>query len=361
MPHDQLSFNLIHGIHGHADHDQKRRPTEVEVDIQAIQQPAGEIGIDPVSDQGQSLQLDPGDHDHRNYGEDGKIQTTHDRDLGQNLVHILGRVLAWTDSWNEPAVLAHIVGCFVRIENDRDVEEAEENDQSAVQEIVHGLRAADGTEHAAQKCAVLDKLHARQRLRESQERGRKDNWNNAARIDFKRQASRLAAHLSPANHSFGILHGNAPFAALHQHDEGNHREHDGQNNDQVNHGPFFCYGHMIVDIANRAGKADHNTGKDDQRHSVADSSLRDLLAKPHDESRASGQAQNTHQRETNAGIHHKAALRTLQRYRDAEGLNDCEDNCEITRPLRDFAPAQLTFLLELLKGRHHHGQKLKDN
>ena len=51
------------------------------------------------------------------------------RDLRQDLVHVLGGVLAGPDARNESAVLPHVVGRFVRIEDDRDVEEAEEDDQ----------------------------------------------------------------------------------------------------------------------------------------------------------------------------------------------------------------------------------------
>ena len=58
VAHDQLRFNLVDGIHRHADHDQQRRAAEVEVDPQTVQQPAREILIDPVADQRQTLQLD---------------------------------------------------------------------------------------------------------------------------------------------------------------------------------------------------------------------------------------------------------------------------------------------------------------
>ncbi len=39
MPHDQLRLDLLDGIHGHADHDEQRRATEVELEAHPLRDP----------------------------------------------------------------------------------------------------------------------------------------------------------------------------------------------------------------------------------------------------------------------------------------------------------------------------------
>ena len=127
-------------------------------------------------------------------------------------------------------------------------------------------------------------------MREGQQRRGEDHRDHAAGVDFERQVRGLAAHHAAAHHALGVLHRNAALAALHQHDERDHGDHHGQNDDQVDGRPVADYEHVIVDVLDGARKADHNAGEDQQRHAVADAALGDLLAQPHDERGAGGQA-----------------------------------------------------------------------
>ena len=72
-----------------------------------------------------------------------------------------------------------------------------------------------------------------QRLRKGQDRGSEDHRNHAAGVDLQRHVGGLAAHHAPAHHALGVLHRNAPLAALHQHDERHHRDHHDQDHDQL--------------------------------------------------------------------------------------------------------------------------------
>src|SRR5262249_52165642 len=97
-----------------------------------------------------------------------QVQAAHNGDLGENLVHILGRILSWPDAWNKSAVFAHVIGSFVRVENDRHVEKAEENDQDRIEHIIQGLGSLDRIQHGVEKAIVLDPIYVQQRSRERQ-------------------------------------------------------------------------------------------------------------------------------------------------------------------------------------------------
>src|SRR4029077_8750072 len=68
VPHDQLSFQLLHRIHGHAHDDQERRSAEIEIDSQAFQEPGREMTVKPGADpQAQMVQMDAGDQPFRQH------------------------------------------------------------------------------------------------------------------------------------------------------------------------------------------------------------------------------------------------------------------------------------------------------
>src|SRR5579863_3317260 len=47
VPHDQLSFQLLHRVHGHTDDDQQRRAAEIKLHAQTFQEPHGEMAVEP--------------------------------------------------------------------------------------------------------------------------------------------------------------------------------------------------------------------------------------------------------------------------------------------------------------------------
>ena len=64
-----------------------------------------------------------------------------------------------------------------------------------------------------------------------------------------------------------------------------------------------------------------------------------------------GERQNRQQHEAEARIDDDALLHRHQALRDAERLQDREDDGQIAGPLRDLAPAELAFLLQFLERR----------
>src|SRR5579863_5093109 len=50
IPHDQLRFQLLHGVHGYADDDQQRRTAKIELHLQTFKKPFREMAIEPWTD-----------------------------------------------------------------------------------------------------------------------------------------------------------------------------------------------------------------------------------------------------------------------------------------------------------------------
>ncbi len=94
---------------------------------------------------------------------------------------------------------------------------------------------------------------------------------------------------------------------------------------------------------------------------MSDMPLGDLLAQPHDEGGAGGEAEHRHENEAHAGIDHEAALRILQRKRNADRLKEREDDGKVPGPLCDLAPPELAFFLKLFERGHDDGHQLQDD
>src|SRR5205823_7105560 len=144
-------------------------------------------------------------------------------------------------------------------------------------------------------------------------------------------------------------------------DEG-HQDDQEQDADQ----PDLSRAHLVERLQYGARQADNNAGVDDRQHAVTDPALGDLFAEPHDEAGAGGQHQHGHQPEPEPRTDdERQATRdlrlALQEDRDAERLDDAEQDRAVARVLRDLAPPELAFLREPFEVRPHDGQQLQDD
>src|SRR5258705_445501 len=155
MSHDKLRFNLRDGIHGDAYHDQQRSSTKVEVHPQTVSDPGGQSFKQPAPQPiRQVVQMDTRDHPFRNKGNDDQIQRTHQCDVGEYFIDVVGGALARSDAGDKSAILPHIVGNLAWVKDDRHIEVREEDDPNGIQQRVERLTPTQRLDHLA-KVAVI--------------------------------------------------------------------------------------------------------------------------------------------------------------------------------------------------------------
>src|SRR5579871_1151136 len=308
----------------------------------------------------QVIQVNAGDHPLRNEGNDDQIQSADQRDAGQHFVDVVGGSPAGTNTRNKAAIFAHIVGDFARVEHDRYVEVGEEDDTHGIQNRVERLAPLDGIK---QRTKITIGFHAVPNgLRQRKNRGGEDHRHDAAGVHAQRQVSRLTTHHLASHHALGVLHGNAALAALDIHDEGDDSDHedDEQHHEDRRHGAPGAVLRLIKQILHAAGQAHDDSGKNQQRHAVANAAVGDLLAQPHDEGAAGGERQHGHEAEAPAGMENEVA-HLLQADGDAERLDRAQNHSDIAGPHRNLLAAHLAFFLQLGERFVHHGQQLQNN
>ena len=157
---------------------------------------------------------------------------------------------------------------------------------------------------------------------------------------------RLPAHHLAPHDPLGILHWNTPFAAFNENDEGNYRHHRRDQQDHPNWRQRTpCeIPRLVPQIKNAARQADHDAGKDQQRHAVAHATFGDLLTQPHDENTSRGKSQHRHQHEADTRRQHEPPT-LLQAVRNPERLHRAENQCHIARPLGDLLATKFALFL----------------
>src|SRR5580693_2863307 len=325
VAHDELCFNLRHRIHRHADHDQQRRAAEIKRYAQTVGHPGGQA-LEKCSDRSvQVIEMDSRDHPFWNEGNDDQIQSAYQSDPGQDLIDVVGGSLTRPNARNKPAILPHVVGNLVGVEDDRHIEVREENNAHRIKKRVERLAPAQPVDQISKVPIVAQAIsHG---LRHGQNGRGKNHRHHTARVDSQGQVRRLASHDFATDHALGVLHRNAAFAALHIHDERHDQDHDAheQNHGGCGKGAPGVGANFVDQVSDAARKTYDDAGEYQERHAVADAAFGNLLAQPHDERTARGQSEHGHQDEGNPGVDYEIA-RFFETDGDAEGLNRTQDD-----------------------------------
>jgi len=103
MPRDQVRLDLLDRVHRDPHDDQEPGPAEIERDVEA------------------------GDEDAGQDADDGDVDRAAQRDPRQDLVDVLRRLLPRADARDEGATLLQVLRRLARVEHQRRVEEAKED------------------------------------------------------------------------------------------------------------------------------------------------------------------------------------------------------------------------------------------
>src|ERR1041384_7238270 len=110
---------------------------------------------------------------------------------------MIGRALARTNTRDERAVLAQVVGYLVRVENNRHIKKREEDYRGRVYQVVYRMTLPSDFHRQSTKPRSPSGLcwirsdKSQDRLWECQDRRRKDHRNDAAHVDLQRHVSLL--------------------------------------------------------------------------------------------------------------------------------------------------------------------------
>ena len=164
----------------------------------------------------------------------------------------------------------------------------------------------------------------------------------------------LVALLTP-----GVVDQNFSLSALHEHHKVGHQTH--QNDDKEAHNDAHRTGsYQFKQSAHRIGQARRNACKNQNRDAVAQTTLGDLLAQPHQKHRPRRQAHHRGDPKTHPRGQHQTGRR-LQRQGYAHGLEQSKTQSAITRVLGDLATTRFALFFDLLETGQHIRQELHDD
>ena len=159
--------------------------------------------------------------------------------------------------------------------------------------------------------------------------------------------------------TLGVVHQNAALATFDEHNECGDDNDDGNDNNcgQRVHGTGTD---QFQNATQRAGQACCDTGEDDDRDAIAQTTFGDLLTHPHEEHSASDEGNNGFQTETHTRIQHQTRL-CFKSNGDTKGLEECQNNGAVAGVLRNLVLSSLTLFLQRLERRTCNGHQLHDD
>ncbi|CAD5267188.1 conserved hypothetical protein [Bosea sp. EC-HK365B] len=333
----QMTMDLSHRVHGRRHHDQQRG---------AAEQDDRNLGI--------------GDHELRDQADDSQIGGAEHGDAGQHPVDMLGGALARADAGHEAAMLLEIVRRLDRIEHDRGVEEAEEDNQRRIEEHEQRPTMREVGRHRRQDAGAARSLReASDRGRQQQQRRGEDRRDHAGGVELQRQERGLALIHAVADLALGVVDQQAALGALdedHEGDDADRHHHD----EQQQAGRDRALAAELERLRQLGREFGDDAGEDDHRRAVADAAAGDLLAEPEQEHGAADQRDRGRDQEERPRLQHEIA-RALQTDADAPGLEQRQHQRQIARVLVEDLAARLAFLLQRLEGRDDAGEQLDDD
>ena len=192
--------------------------------------------------------------------------------------------------------------------------------------------------------------------RQRQDRRREDDRHNAGCVDLDRQVSRLTTVHLAAHNALCVLDRDAALSIRHVDDEYNHRQTDKDHKDADDCGSL----EQLHECSCQRRTAGDNAREKDDRDTVADTVLGDVLAHPHNQRSTCGERHDDDDCSPDAGLGQQTPA--LKQHVVGEALNETEQNGNIARPACDLLLAFLTAVLNhMLEGRDGNGQQLQDN
>ena len=271
-----------------------------------------------------------------------------------------------TDARDSTVVLLEVVCHFYRIVLDHCVEIRKQDYKNEIRNNIQPACSAEGFEESIPEATRLLIDEHIDRAGDRKDGACKDYGENAAERNLDRKVAGLSAvHLS-ADNSLCVLDRDTSFRVLHEGDDPNNSEED--DDPKRNKSKELCCtvnskADILSENGNCIGQSRHDTREKQDRDTVSDTVLIDLLAKPHHYCSTRSKRKDDNEgckphREAriigcNAGI--------LQIDEVSSTLEQTKCNRYITSDGSDLLAAALAFLSQFLKGRNGYSKELHNN
>ena len=354
MAHHHLALDLLDSLQSNADHDHDGSAA----DGQAV-------------DAGQ-LTEHRGEQSHN-----AQEQSTDEGDLVQHTLDEISSGLAGTLAGDGAAVLPQVVGHLNRVVLDGHIEEGKTDDHQRVQDDVEPAILSEGADDSLTQGLLGLTEEGDQDGGQGQDGDSQDDGHNTGHVHLDGHVGALATVHLTADNLFGILDGDAALGIGHEDDETDHSQEQDQHQDH-DHGIPDAGGLAVDDLLDTHGPevlpqivrthrdAGQDTGEQQHRDTVADALLIDLLAQPHHQRGAGGEAENDHDggeplTKAAAGTRRQSVVLVLHHEVVSDTQHQAQANGAVTGILSQLLAAGLTLLGQALQIRNRHGQQLNND
>ena len=267
MTHHHFRLQRADGFKCYADNDQDGGTTHCQ---------RTEVRVHPV-------QCDREDRD------DTEEECTHQSDLGENTLDIVGSRLTRTNARNAAVALTEVVGDFDRIILHGHIEVVECNDQNEVDQSVGPSSCIKEVDKSVIELLpeaggiIIYRLEQADRAGQRHKGHGEDDRHNAAHADLDRNVCGLTAILLSADNTFCVLDRDPAFGSVHEDNESDHCDEQDQNAQRFEEVTLgFVLGEFSQCTCHNR-KSCENAGEQEHGDTVSDTLIVDLVAHPYDD------------------------------------------------------------------------------
>ncbi len=346
MTHHHLGFHLFHRFKSNAYHNDDGSTAHGE---------ASQTSYVTVND----------GHD----GDECQEQRTNEGNSGEDLADKFSGGLAGTDARDGAVVLPQVVGHLNGVILDGHIEIREHQNQNEVQYGIQPAGGGEGVKEALPEPAFHIASHKQLNGAGNGENGAgEDDRHHAAHAYLNRHMGGLSAVHFPAHHALGVLDRDPALGVVH---EDNDPDHGQEQDDPQRYQEIIlaqagvCVGHRDIGpkLLARVGEPGYDARKQQDRNTIADALLVDLLAQPHHQGSACRKCKDNNDcSEYLAEALVKQGNVVVTQVEIIGGtLDQAQNHRDITGDGADLFPAFLPFASQALQRRDCHCQKLHDN
>ena len=328
-------MHLGHEVHDNHHHDQQRGPAKVE----------RHVGCN---------------HEKLRQQTDSRhVQGAEQGEPSQHAIDVARRLLARTNPRDKRTGLLEVLRYVLRVEHQRRVEIAEENDTGTEQQDVERLTGRNRLRQISEPAHILGLPEPLpQGRRKEQNAAGEDRRNYTGHVHLQRQMAGLRCEDLTPLLTLGVMHRDATLPPLDEDDEADDRNRQQAHSEQRDD-IDITLPRRLEGLPKRTRNTGNDPREDQHRDAITDAALGDLLTQPHHEHGARDEGRHGHEVEAKVATECDALPRQANGHTDS--LDDGERQRPVTSVLADLATTGLALFLQLLQLRADGSHQLHDD
>jgi len=307
VSHNEVRLDLLEGIEGNADDNDKASTAEIERNISDFREEF---------------------RDNCNESEEDRAWES---DSNQDVVDVSCSIFSRENTRDKATVFFHIFSHIDRIKSDSGVEVSEEDNHAHIEDSINCVSRGECSSDEVTDSSIREE--GSKGSREHNHGLSEDDRDNACRVNSEGDMSALSAVDFSTDYAFSVLNVNFSNSFSNEDNRSGNEYHNSENNNSDDRIHGISSNHLNH-LPEALRVSSYNTGEDDKGDTVSDTFVGNLFTQPHNNHSTSYHSDDSSQSEEDSRIVNN--IHTLQEYCYTDSVENAYKNCSIASNLSKF-------------------------